>query len=178
MDLEQIKKETTAVLEVLLGAAGLQPGDLLVLGCSTSEIAGERIGSSGSFEVAGAVWDGLWPLCEEKGIRLAVQCCEHLNRCLVVEAVTAERFGYDVVCAVPQLHAGGAMASTAYRRMKSPVLVSHVRARAGIDIGLTMIGMHLRDVAVPVRVPKIGCAVVTAARTRPPYVGGERAVYK
>jgi len=177
--MEKIKNQVRQALGELLAQAGLRPGDIVVVGCSSSEILGKKIGSLGSLDAAGAVYDGLAPLLLENGLYLAAQCCEHLNRCLVLEREAALRYGYEEVNAVPQVHAGGSFGTTAYGRMKDPVLVEHLRAAAGMDIGGTLIGMHLKEVAVPVRVSldHIGEATLVLARTRAKYVGGQRAVY-
>lgn len=174
-----IKEAAQAALTELLAAAKLRQGEIVVVGCSSSEILGSRIGSVGSLEAAEAVYQGFAPVLAERGLYLAAQCCEHLNRALVVERAAAERYGLDEVNAVPQMHAGGSFATVAYGRMQEPVLVERVRAAAGLDIGGTLIGMHLKEVAVPVRVSidKIGEATLVLARTRPKYVGGIRAAY-
>ena len=176
---EQIKEQAERAVRELLEASKLQPGDLLVIGCSSSEIMGERIGKGSSMEAAQAVYEGIAPVLEEKGILLAVQCCEHLNRALIVERSTAEKFGYEPVNVRPWAHAGGSFATTAWEHMEQPAAVEHVRAHAGMDIGDTLIGMHLREVAVPVRlsIRKIGAASLVCARTRPKFIGGERARY-
>ena len=155
------------------------PVKLLVIGGSSSEMAGGTIGHQSTFELGEALSEAVLDLSKEKDFACAFQCCEHLNRALVVERETAEKYGYDIVCAVPQPKAGGSLATAAWRRMSDPVLVESVRADAGIDVGLTLIGMHLRAVAVPIRlnVKSIGEAPVTAARTRPRLIGGERAKY-
>lgn len=155
------------------------PVKLLVIGGSSSEMAGGTIGHQSTFELGEALAEAVLDLSKEKDFACAFQCCEHLNRALVVERETAEKYGYDIVCAVPQPKAGGSLATAAWRRMSDPVLVESVRADAGIDVGLTLIGMHLRAVAVPIRlnVKSIGEAPVTAARTRPRLIGGERAKY-
>lgn len=173
---DSVKEGVTALLE----KAGLSPGDLFVLGCSTSEVMGERIGTGSSFEAAEAIFKGLFPLLKERGIYLAVQCCEHLNRCIVLEKEAMKAYGLEEVTVVPHPHAGGSAASFCYEHlMEHPVVVETVKAHAGMDIGQTLIGMHLKPVAVPVRtgVKMIGNAVVTFARTRPKLVGGERAQY-
>lgn len=177
--MEEIKAQVHLALSELLAEAKLRRGDILVVGCSSSEILGKRIGSLGSLEAAGAVYDGLVPLLNQNGLYLAAQCCEHLNRCLVLEREAALRYGYEEVNAVPQVHAGGSFGTVAFERMQDPVLVEHLRAAAGMDIGGTLIGMHLKEVAVPVRVSldHIGEAVLLLARTRPKYIGGHRAVY-
>ena len=130
-------------------------------------------------EAAEAVWEGIVPILSEQGIRLAAQCCEHLNRALIVERETTEKYGYEPVNVRPWAHAGGSFATAVWEHMEDPVAVEHIRAHAGMDIGDTLIGMHLRDVAVPVRleVKKIGQANLVCARTRPKYIGGERAQY-
>ena len=176
---EQIKEQAENAVRELLEVSKLQPGELLVIGCSSSEIMGERIGKGSSMEAARAVYDGIAPVLEEKGILLAVQCCEHLNRALIVERSTAEKFGYEPVNVRPWAHAGGSFATTVWEHMEHPTAVEHIRAHAGMDIGDTLIGMHLREVAVPVRlsVRKIGEASLVCARTRPKFIGGERAQY-
>lgn len=168
----------TAVLE-LIEKARLKAGDLLVVGCSSSEIVGTEIGHGSSIEAAEAVFEGLYPVLKEKGIYLAAQCCEHLNRALIIEKDYAQRYGIEIVNVVPQPKAGGSFATTCYKNFECPVAAEYVKADAGMDIGLTLIGMHLKHVAVPVRlsIDKIGCANVTFARTRPKCIGGIRAVY-
>jgi uncharacterized protein (TIGR01440 family) len=177
--LKEIKQQArTAALE-LLEQAKLEKGDVMVVGCSSSEVAGQKIGTFSSVEVAQAVFDGLYPVLQEKGIALAAQCCEHLNRTLIVEKETAVRYQLEEVNVVPQPKAGGSFATTAYQRFQCPAAVESVKAHCGMDIGGTLIGMHLKPVAVPVRlsVSKIGEAILICARTRPKFVGGERAVY-
>ena len=176
---EQIKEQAERAVRELLEVSKLRPGELLVIGCSSSEIMGERIGKGSSMEAAQAVYEGIAPVLEEKGILLAVQCCEHLNRALIVERSTAEKFGYEPVNVRPWAHAGGSFATTVWEHMEQPAAVEHVRAHAGMDIGDTLIGMHLREVAVPVRlsVKNIGEAHLVCARTRPKFIGGERARY-
>ena len=169
----------TAALE-LLDAAGLKAGDIFVVGCSSSEVLGGHIGKASSREAAEAVFSGIYPVLKERGIYLAAQCCEHLNRALIVEAECAEKYGYEPVRVVPQPHAGGSFATQAWRTFERPTAVEHIRAHAGLDIGGTLIGMHLREVAVPVRLSldHVGQAILLCARTRPKYIGGSRAVYE
>ena len=176
---EEIRKQAEEAIRELLDAAKLQPGDLFVIGCSSSEIMGERIGKGSSMEAAAAVYDAVAPELAARGIFLAAQCCEHLNRALIVERAAAEKYGYEPVNVRPWAHAGGSFATTVWDHMEQPVAVEHIRAAAGMDIGDTLIGMHLKDVAVPVRlaVKKIGQANLVCARTRPKYIGGERARY-
>lgn len=166
-------------LEELLSEANMKPGDLLVVGCSSSEICGGQIGHASSPEIGKAVAEELLAVCREHDICLAAQCCEHLNRALIVERQAAVRDRLTVVNAVPKPKAGGSFACMAYESFRDPVAVEHIRAQAGIDIGDTLIGMHLQDVAVPVRInqKQIGNAHVVCARTRPKFVGGQRAVY-
>ena len=177
---EEIEKAARAAMAELLETAKVPAGGLVVVGCSSSEIMGEKIGKGSTPEAAQAVLRGILPLLEENGLFLAAQCCEHLNRALVVEREAAEKFGCEIVAAVPKTKAGGSFATAAYQTFKDPVLVEHVKAAAGMDVGCTLIGMHLRDVAVPVRLQtkQIGDALVTAARTRPKYIGGARAQYE
>ena len=178
--LEQIRDEARGAVLELLPLARLQRGDILVVGCSTSEVAGERIGSASNTDIAAAVFEGIHPVLARAGIFLAAQCCEHLNRALVVERDVAEAHSFEIVNAIPQLHAGGSFAMTAWANFKDPVLVETIVADAGLDIGGTLIGMHLRRVAIPVRlsIKKIGEANILCARTRPKYIGGARAVYQ
>ena len=163
----------------IISAAKLEEGDLLVVGCSSSEITGYKIGTDSKPDIAQEVFSGTYEVLKEKGIFLAAQCCEHLNRALVVEKRYAKSHVLEIVNAVPQPKAGGSFAAAAYKGFESPVLVEEVRADAGLDIGGTLIGMHLKRVAVPVRlsIDHIGEAILIAARTRPKYVGGARAVY-
>ncbi|WP_053218088.1 TIGR01440 family protein [Virgibacillus senegalensis] len=177
--LEQLKQEMGAIVDEWLASGYLRSGQLFVVGCSTSEVAGERIGTAGSEEVAAVIFKELQRLQQGSGVQLAIQCCEHLNRSLVMEQSTLIQRGYQQVTAVPVPKAGGSMAAYAYKRMEQPVLAETVSADAGLDIGETMIGMHLRRVAVPLRFKQrtAGNARVNMARTRPKLIGGERAVY-
>ena len=176
---DEIKLAAEKVICEILDSSNLKKGDILVIGCSSSEILGSKIGKGSSFEAAKIVFDTIYPKLCEKGIYMAAQCCEHLNRALVIESECAEKYGYERVAVIPQPKAGGSFATLTYENMKSPVVVEHIRAHAGLDIGLTLIGMHLREVAVPLRlsVNKIGEATITCAYTRPKYIGGSRAVY-
>lgn len=178
--MKQIKEQAAQAVRELLEVANLRSGDLFVVGCSSSEMVGERIGKGSSLDAAVAVYEAIAPMLAERGIGLVAQCCEHLNRALIIERQFAEKYGYEIVCVRPHPHAGGSFATTVYDNMTDPVAVEHVRAHAGIDIGGTLIGMHLRRVAVPVRlrVKKIGEANILCARTRPKYVGGPRAIYQ
>lgn len=167
------------VVNELLGQADLKEGMLVVIGCSTSEIGSNAIGSHSSEELGEAVFEAMHEELKKHGLYVAAQCCEHLNRALIIEEEAAARYGYEAVNVMPVPKAGGSFATAAWNNMAKPVAVEHIRAHAGIDIGDTLIGMHLRDVAVPVRIehPLIGGAHVVCARTRLKYIGGERAHY-
>lgn len=177
---EEIKNDTDRALRELLEAAGLKKGDIFVVGCSSSEMLGEHIGKCSSPDAARAVLTSILPVLKEKGIWLAAQCCEHLNRAIIVERACAEQYGIEIVNVKPVPKAGGSFASAAYESLEQPVAVETVRAAAGMDIGGTLIGMHLKAVAVPVRtsVKRIGRANLICARTRPKYIGGPRAEYE
>ncbi|MBR2020276.1 MAG: TIGR01440 family protein [Clostridia bacterium] len=178
--MEMIKQQAEQAVIELIEIAQLKKGQVLVIGCSSSEIVGETIGHGSSVETAEAVLEAIAPILEEKGIFLAAQCCEHLNRALIVERACAEKYGWEEVCVVPQPKAGGSFATAAWKHFSDPVALENVQAHAGLDIGGTLIGMHLRRVAVPVRlsVKCIGAAPLLAARTRPKYIGGIRARYE
>ena len=179
MTMEAITKELTEAAQELIAIAKAKPGQIFVVGCSTSEVIGNKIGTGGSSEAAVAMFKALKEVTDEHGLYLAVQCCEHLNRALVVEASTMERYNLEEVTVRPIPHAGGAMGTAAYENFSEPVVVEKITAHLGLDIGQTLIGMHLKRVAVPVRLAHkfIGEAVLTAARTRPALIGGERAKY-
>lgn len=176
---DTIKAETEAAINELSEKAQLKSGDLVVVGCSSSEVLGEHIGKGSSPETGKVIAETILNVLTEKGIYLAAQCCEHLNRALIIERSAAEKFMYDEVCVRPMPKAGGSFATAVYDSMSDPVAVEHVKAKAGLDIGNTLIGMHLKDVAVPLRlsVKKIGEAHVNAAYTRPKLIGGIRAQY-
>lgn len=176
---EDVKNEAKTAVCELVETANLKARDILVVGCSSSEIVGGNIGKSSSLEAAEAVFGAIYPILKEKGIYLAAQCCEHLNRAVIIEEECARARGYEIVSVIPQPKAGGSFATTAYKNFSSPVAVEEIRGEAGIDIGGTLIGMHLKRVAVPVRlsVKRIGEADIICARTRPKFIGGCRAVY-
>ncbi len=178
--MESIRKEAEEIAEELLTAANLEKGEILIVGCSTSEVAGKKIGTFSNQELGAAIFDGIHQATKRHGVYLAAQCCEHLNRALILEKEAAKRYGFEIVNVVPQPKAGGSFATAAYQGMKDAVAVEFIQAHAGIDIGDTLIGMHLRHVAVPVRIShkKLGEANLACARTRAKYIGGERAVYK
>jgi uncharacterized protein (TIGR01440 family) len=178
--MEQVKQQAKQAVEELIAVAELGAGDILVVGCSSSEIVGETIGHGSSLEAAEAVFEAIYPILKEKGIYLAAQCCEHLNRALITERACAEKYGWEPVCVVPQPKAGGSFATTAWKNFEAPVALEAIKAHAGLDIGGTLIGMHLKAVAVPVRLSldHIGNALLLSARTRPKYIGGIRAKYE
>ncbi|SHF11675.1 TIGR01440 family protein [Thermoanaerobacter uzonensis DSM 18761] len=182
MDLKEISKQSEEVIEELLDITNLKPGSLFVLGGSTSEILGKKVGTAGSLDVAKAVVDPILEAIRKRGLYLAVQGCEHINRALLVEEEAKDKYGLEEVNVIPHEHAGGSIQTYAYQQFKNPVMVENLKGlgHAGLDIGLVLIGMHLRPVVVPVRLSrnKIGEATIVAARTRPKMVGGERAKYK
>lgn len=173
----EIYNQAKTVTEELCEKAKLRKGDIFVVGCSSSEIIGGVIGHNSSVEAAEAVFKGIYEVLNSRGVFLAAQCCEHLNRAIIVERKAVPYA--EVVNVVPQPKAGGSFATTAYKNFSEPVAVENIKADAGIDIGGTLIGMHLKAVAVPTRlsIDKIGNALLLAARTRPKFIGGNRAVY-
>ena len=174
---EELMRQAYEMTEELCKKAKLCRGQILIVGCSTSEICGKHIGSNSNINIAEAVFFGIYKSTQKNGIWLAAQCCEHLNRAVITEKKAIP--GMEIVNVVPQLHAGGALASIAWRELIEPVAVEEIEADAGIDIGGVLIGMHLKEVAVPIKLEqnKIGEAIVLAAYTRPKYIGGERAHY-
>lgn len=174
---KELKNQAENITEEICEKAGLKEGQILVVGCSSSEICGDIIGTNSNIEVAQAVFEGIYNVVQKKKIYLAAQCCEHLNRAIIVER-KAVPFS-DIVNVVPQPKAGGSFGTTAYKMFEEPVAVEEIKADAGIDIGGTLIGMHIKKVAVPVKLEnnKLGAANVLAARTRPKFIGGCRAVY-
>lgn len=176
---ENYAEEAAAALNELCDKSNFRKGSLLVIGGSSSEIRGGHIGQNSSAEIGEAVVSALQRTAEERGVHLAFQCCEHLNRALIMERELAEKAGYREVTVVPWLHAGGAFSTAAFYQMKDPVAVEEIQADGGLDFGVTLIAMHLKRVAVPVRLEAdhVGKALVVGARTRPPLVGGERAHY-
>ena len=179
MEIDTIAESASKALLELLSVATLKKEQILVVGCSTSEVLGKKIGSSSSLDVAKELFKGIYPIVLEKHIYLAVQCCEHLNRTLVVERECMEKYGLEEVCVYPIPKAGGSLAHCAMKILKDPVTVERVQAHAGMDIGDTFIGMHLKPVVIPVRssYKEIGHAHLTMASTRLRLVGGERARY-
>ncbi|MGN0174059.1 MAG: TIGR01440 family protein [Acutalibacteraceae bacterium] len=177
--MSDIKTQAQTAVKELIEAAKLKKGDLFVVGCSSSEVIGEKIGTNSSVQTANDLFDAIYSVLNKKGMYLAAQCCEHLNRAIIIEQEYAEKKNLEEVNIVPQPKAGGSFATAAYQNFKNPVAVEHIKANAGIDIGGTLIGMHLKDVAVPVRVSisKIGQANIICARTRPKFIGGGRTHY-
>ena len=175
--LDEIRQQAAQAAALLCEKANLHAGQLVVVGCSTSEICGSRIGSDSRPEVANVVFDAIYGELKSRGIYLAAPCCEHLNRALILERAAAGNA--DIVNVVPQPKAGGSFATAAYHAFSDPVALEHIRADAGLDIGGTLIGMHLKEVAVPLRlgIDHIGSAILLAARTRPKFIGGSRAIY-
>lgn len=180
IDINEISSKVENVINTLLSDHPLRDGSIFVIGCSSSEVAGGKIGKNSSAEIGESIFKTAYQLLKSKGLFLACQCCEHLNRALVIERACADRYGYDTACVVPWLHGGGSFATAAFHNMEEPVIVEHVRASAGLDIGDTLIGMHLKDVAVPVHpaINTIGHAHIVAAYCRPKLIGGERAHYE
>lgn len=176
---EQIYNQAKQATNEVIKEAKLDVGDILVVGCSSSEIIGETIGQASSIDVAQATFAGIYDALKANGIYIAAQCCEHLNRAIIIEKELALRERMEIVNVVPQPKAGGSFATTAYKTFANPVAVEHIKADAGMDIGDTLIGMHLKDVAVPLRISinSIGEAHLVCARTRAKFIGGERSVY-
>ena len=177
MDLSMIQKQAAQAAQELCEKAKLQKGQIVIVGCSSSEVGGHKIGTDSSLEVAEALFEGIYGVLSSRGIYLAAQCCEHLNRSIIIERAASQ--GREIVNVIPQPKAGGSFATTCYARFSDPVAVEEIAADAGLDIGGTLIGMHLRKVAVPLRLEckTIGEAILLAARTRPKFVGGVRAKY-
>lgn len=175
---ELTQQAKTAVLEII-EQAKIGEGSIFVVGCSSSTVKGENYGKASSMEIAQAIFDGIYPELKSRGIFLAAQCCEHLNRAIITEREAAEKLREPEVNVVPQPKAGGSFATITYNTLENPVAVEHIKADAGIDIGGVLIGMHLKEVAVPlvISVKNIGKAHITSARTRPKFIGGERAHY-
>lgn len=175
--MDKLMVEAKSVMGELIDKAKLSRGDIVVIGCSTSEILGSKIGTNSSPDTAKVVFESMYEIANRYGLYLAVQCCEHLNRAIVIEREAAPNL--ERVNVIPQPKAGGSFATQAYAHFANPVVVEEIKADAGIDIGSTLIGMHLKKVAVPVRLDNnvIGEARIVAARTRPKFIGGVRAVY-
>ena len=177
-ELEQIREEAKLAAEQICEVGKLKKGQILVVGCSTSEVTGHKVGSHSSPEIGQAIFDGLNEVAGPKGIYIAAQCCEHLNRAIIVEREALPPWA-EICNVVPQPKAGSSFATAAYHTFRDPVAVEEIKADAGLDIGGTLIGMHMKRVAVPVRLEQkhIGEAILLAARVRPKFIGGERAIY-
>lgn len=171
-----IKEQCALAVSELCEIAKAKSGDIFVVGCSTSEVVGEKIGTNSDIDTAKEIFEGIYTTLKNKGIFMAVQCCEHLNRAIVIEKAAGNFEGVNVI---PQKKAGGSLATIAYQSFENPILVEHIKADLGMDIGNTLIGMHLKEVAVPVRlsISKIGHAPAVFARTRAKFIGGIRAIY-
>ena len=176
---EEIKQKANAAILEILEKSGLEKGDIFVVGCSSSTVCGEGYGMASSMDIAQALFDGIYPELKKRGIILAAQCCEHLNRAIITEETAAIKQNREIVNVVPQPKAGGSFATITYNTLAAPVALEHIKADAGMDIGGVLIGMHLKEVAVPLTlsVKQIGEAHITSARTRLKFIGGERAVY-
>ncbi|NCB42582.1 MAG: TIGR01440 family protein [Clostridia bacterium] len=177
---EELKKNAAAAAREIMEIGKLQEGDILVVGCSSSEVVGKKIGSDSNEDVAKSLFWGIWEEAKKRNVYLVAQCCEHLNRALIMEAAAAKAYGLGHVNVVPQKKAGGSFATAAYAAFEHPVAVEEMHcAKAGLDIGNTLIGMHMDKVCVPVRlsVNKLGEANLVACRVRPKFIGGERALY-
>lgn len=176
---KELKEQSQLATKELIEKSKIRQGEIFVVGCSSSEAVGSDIGTDSNYEAAEAIFSGIYETLKENGIYLAAQCCEHLNRALIVEYDAAVSLGLSMVNVIPQPKAGGSFATVAYKAFNRPVAVENVLAKAGLDIGSTLIGMHIAPVAVPIKldVKKIGAANVTAARSRLKFIGGIRAVY-
>lgn len=179
MDLNNLKDQAKKTLKELISKAKLNSGDIVIIGCSTSEVIGKEIGTCSNIDVAQILFDGFIDIINENGLFLAAQCCEHLNRAIVVEKDVAEKLNLEIVNVVPAIKAGGAFSTVCWNNLKRPVAVEKIKADCGIDIGGTLIGMHIKPVAIPVltSIRKIGDANIICARRRPKFIGGERARY-
>ena len=175
--MDQIYMQTKATIEELVEKANVKPGNIVVVGCSTSEVLGSKIGTNSNPDTAVQIFNALHDCAKAHGFYLAIQCCEHLNRAIITERAAVP--GAEIVNVVPQPKAGGSLATQAYAAFDNPVVLEEIKADAGLDIGFTLIGMHLKKVAVPLRLKNntIGQALVLAARTRPKFIGGIRAAY-
>ena len=177
---QEIFAALTAAVDALVEAGGIQPGGMIVLGCSTSEVAGARIGKGSVPELGDVIAEAMLTACGKHGLYAAFQCCEHLNRAIVMEQAALMARGLMQVKAIPQPKAGGSVPAAAWKRLTAPVLTPFVQADAAIDVGDTLVGMHIRPVAVPLRIDtdKVGHANLVMAYSRLPYIGGSRAVYE
>lgn len=177
--MQDIQKQSKELILEFLDKSNLKEEEILVIGMSTSEVCGNIIGTNSSFDTAKAIFEAIYPLINERNIFLAVQCCEHLNRAIITSEKCAKKYNLEPVNVIPYEKAGGSFAKIAYHSIENPVAVEHIKANAGIDIGGTLIGMHLKEVAVPIRLSmqKLGEANIICAKTRPKFIGGVRAIY-
>lgn len=177
--LDILKNQAYELTEALIQSAKIKTNEILIVGCSTSEVLGHKIGSYSSADTGKAIFDGIHSCCCAHQIYLAAQCCEHLNRAIIIEETASKQYQLETVNVIPQPKAGGSFATAAYHTFSHPVAVEEIKAHAGMDIGDTLIGMHLKKVAVPLRLQNntLGEAHVTFARTRPKFIGGVRAAY-
>lgn len=178
--LETLQQDLTEITLDIIEKSGIKKGEIFVLGCSSSEVVGGVIGKNSSQEVGEVIVNTLYDLLKERGIYLAVQGCEHINRALAVERTLAEQKDFEIVSVVPALHAGGSASVAAFQLFEDPVEIEHITAKAGLDIGDTAIGMHIKHVQIPLRPVKktLGAAHVTALTSRPKLIGGPRAQYE
>lgn len=178
--LDHIQQQIALLLTEIEQQVEFKQKQLFIVGCSTSEVLGSKIGTAGAIEVAEILYEEIAKFAQKHELYLAFQGCEHINRALTMEYEAAEKYGYEPVTVIPVKHAGGSMSAYAYTRLQQPVVVEHIRAHMGVDIGQTLIGMHLKEVAIPIRtsVKQIGDAIVTVAKTRPKLIGGPRAQYE
>ena len=176
---DEIKKEINIAVNEIIEKSKIESGDVFVVGCSSSEILGDKIGTNSNVDLGKIVFEEIYNVLKERNIYLAAQCCEHLNRSLIVEKECAKEYGFPMVNVIPQPKAGGSFATAAYHGFKKPCAVENVSAKAGLDIGGTLIGMHIVPVVVPLRISikKIGEANIICARSRLKFVGGQRAIY-
>lgn len=179
MDLNKLKDQAKHVLQELTLKSKLSSGDIVIIGCSTSEVIGKEIGTCSNMDVAEKLFDGFIDIVNEHGLFLTAQCCEHLNRAVVIEQEVAEKLDLEIVNVVPAIKAGGAFSTVCWNNLKRPVVVEKIKADCGIDIGGTLIGMQIKPVVVPIRtsIRNIGYANIVCARRRPKFIGGERAQY-
>ncbi|MCH4432158.1 TIGR01440 family protein [Staphylococcus haemolyticus] len=173
-------QELKTLLDELKSQSFFNENEICVIGCSTSEVIGQKIGSVGSMEVAEAIFNALEKVKQDTGVSFAFQGCEHINRAVTIEREDFNPLTMEEVTVVPDVHAGGSLATYAYKHMNDPIVVEHISVPKGIDIGQTLIGMHIKHVCVPVRtsVKQVGEAIVTIATSRPKKIGGERAKYE
>lgn len=174
-----IRKQSNDAIIELIELAKLKKNDILIIGCSSSEVVGHKIGTFSSVDAANAIFEGVYAPLKENGIFLAAQCCEHLNRAIIIEKDAVDLYNLEQINVIPQPKAGGSFATAVYNNLSNAVAVEEIKADAGIDIGGTLIGMHLKKVAVPIRLKttKIGDANIICARTRLKFIGGNRTIY-